>query len=313
MTYDAIIVDTMNVAYRTFDFTKSEPELLEKKKVYKGLVAAFIAKIQELREEYSPYGEMYLLFDNPTSRIDLQSSFYFADRREAFAKYKRDREKAPKEFYNSINLLRYYYMVCPPDYKSVQIQRLEADDLVKPLLNHLGPGKTSLMITNDMDWTRYLSDNVYWMPRWGVVQSRFDLSQDMGFPISEETIVAYKSLFGDESDNIPSVIPPKYKKHFPMLIAEFPDAYRIIDASKEDSTVKRYPMLTGLRESEAEKQMRINMQLINAIEVAQSHFELALVSGRDSKISKRLVESAVGLEVADESFVFGNIKRPREG
>lgn len=314
MTFDNLIVDVMNMAYRTYDYTKGTPELLEKKRVYKELISSFVKKIKELKREYlNPEGQVYLLFDNPTSRIDLQSSFYFADRKKAYAKYKRDRERAPKEFYNSINLLRYYYMVAPPEYRSVQIQKLEADDLVKPLLKYLPPKQTSLMITNDMDWARYLSDNVYWMPRWGMIQSRFDLSQDMGFPIREETIVAYKSLFGDESDNIPSVVSSKYQSTFPSLIAKCNDAYGIINASRRDENIKEFPVLSVFRDSEAEKQFRINMQLVGSIEVSDSHFEAALVRGRDSKVSRKLVEEAVGLQEANSSFVFGNIKRPREG
>lgn len=313
MRYDCLIIDVHNLAYRTFNYKKEVPYYVSKKQVYKKSICAFINKIEELKETFLyADGTIYLLFDNQTSRIDLQSTFYFAERKKAYAKYKEDRDKQPKEFYNSINLLKYYYMVSPPQYVTIQVPMLEADDLVEPVLRLYCTNKTTLMVTTDYDWARYVSAQVHWLPGYSVTEPEdaTQLSARMGFPISENTVVIYKSLFGDVADNIPAVVSERYKAQFLQFLAltTDPDAVPFI-ACKDYEDESLQEMCKQIKEQE--NQYRINVQIVRTIPVRDEHVYAVTTKGRDSKVALRAVQEAIGLSNPHEKFVFGNIRRPR--
>ncbi len=309
MRYDRLIIDVANLAYRVFQHRDERPAAVSKKSVYKNAVCNFIRKVEELKAEHlEADGEVFLLFDNPTSRVDLQASFYFADRKQQYAKYKVDREREPKEFYNSINLLKYYYLTGPACYRTMQISKLEADDLVAPTLRLFCKGKTALMITNDLDWVRYISDTVHWMPK-GEPESNEQLSARMGFEVTEQTITAYKGIFGDPADNIPSIAPMAMKESFYELSKIIKDAEDLSYLATKDAMLESYAVLREVAKNE--RQYRINVQLVKAIDVADSHALAVTTKGRDSAVALRAVQEAVGLISSKNTFTFGNVRRPR--
>lgn len=309
MRYDVIIIDANNYAYRTFNHRQETPACVSKKLVYKKAICNFINKVEDLKNEYlHSDGIVYLLFDNPTSRIDLQSSFYFADRKLAYAKYKADRAKEPKEFYNSLGLLKYYYSVSSAEYCSIQLPRLEADDLVEPTLRLYCKDKTVLLVTTDYDWARYITDKVHWLPG-TEPEDREQLSRRLGFEVNNHSIIMLKALFGDESDNIPAVVPASMQSGFNVLCNDVQDPEMLPVLACKDENIEKYPILAFVRKNE--RQYRINLQLVNAIKVADKHIEAVRVVGRNSPVAFKAVREAIGLVDSKESFVFGNIKRPR--
>jgi hypothetical protein len=311
MRYDTLLVDVANFAYRTFDHRKERVSYVSKKSIYKQAVCNFITALREIEDTHlHSDGEVFLLFDNPTSRIDLQSSFYFADRKQAYAKYKKDRAKETKEFYNSISLLKYYYTVESSRYHTTQISRLEADDLVEPVLKKFCKDKRVLLISNDLDWARYLNESVHWMPRGGEVETAEDLSAKLGFKLTETNLCMYKAIFGDPADNIPGITSSRMLPYFIALTEDrdlAPTSLPLFACEKD--MLERYPILQSIRESE--KQYRINLQLVNAIPVAEKHLEYTTTTGRNSAVSLKALREALGLIQDKSGFVFGNIKRPR--
>jgi len=309
MRYDALIIDSNNFAYRVFNHRQEAPSYVSKKQVYKKAVCNFITKVEELKNEYlHSDGIVYLLFDNPTSRIDLQSSFYFADRKLAYAKYKKDRAKEPKEFYNSLGLLKYYYSVMPQNYVTIQLSRLEADDLVEPVLRLYCKDKNVLLVTTDYDWTRYVTDTVHWLPS-SEPEDKEALSNRLGFEVTNNSIVMMKALFGDESDNIPAVVPSSFQASFKAFYADIKDPELLPILACKDENIEKYPILAYVRENE--RQYRINLQIVSIIKVSDKHIEAVTVKGRDSVVVQKAIREAIGMSSSKEAFVFGNIKRPR--
>jgi len=310
MRYDCLIVDVANVAHRVFDHKNDTASFVSKKQVYKRAVCNFIQYIEQLVDTHlHSGGDVYMLFDNQTSRVDLQSTFYFADRKEAYAKYKADRAKQPKEFYNSINLLKFYYLTMPANYHAIQISRLEADDLVEPLLRTVCKDKTALLVTNDLDWARFLTDKVQWIPKGDVVEAAEDLAMRLGFAVSKKSITAYKVLFGDASDNIPSIVPKKLESYFPILLDMLDDANDLPLIATKENLAERCPILPHVFEHS--RQCRINLQLVNSIPIADKHLLNAMGNGRDSVVSQKAVRQAIGLDDVAEGFKFGGLRRPR--
>ena len=290
--------------------------MLSSKYVFRGLAARYLEKIENIRSEYlADGGTIFLLFDNPTSRLDLQKSFYFASRKHIYPKYKEQRAKECKEFYNTLDLIRYYYLTNTSDYVCIQVQNLEADDLVKPVLTNYCTSKMrSLMVTNDYDWTRYLADNVDWMPNLeGEPENIAAFTEKMGFLPTESSVIIYKSLFGDPADNIPHIITKNNKSYveFLELLREAPNLNpeMLIDKGYNTEALEQSSVLKAVRASE--RQYRINIQLTSTIPVSEKHLKSVTCRGRNSTVVTDAVEVALGLRKEKKEFVFGNLKGPK--
>ncbi len=310
MKYDALLIDVLNLFHRVSIHKTEASNLVSKKKVYKKSICNFITKVEELVEKYSYHdGDIYLLFDNPTSRIELRSAFMFAGRKEIFPDYKINRAKEPKEFYNSVSLIRYYYLLKESNYKCLQASRLEADDLVKPVLQHRLKGKSVLLVSTDLDWAKEISEKVHWYKSWNEVISPEQLSEKLDFHVTEASLVAYKAIYGDNSDNIPNLLAADTFKQFQELSKRIVDPLNLIDWGNNDMHRKDYPMLIQLKE--VERQFRINVQLVASIPVAEQHLKHMTAAGRNSAELRIIVEKAIGMRSSQKNYEFGNVKRER--
>lgn len=313
--YDYLIVDSVNFAYRTFKMKGETPLQVSKKSVYKNSICDFIRAIESLKDKYlSSEGEVYLLFDNYYSRADLRSTYMFADRKKLNESYKSNRKKESKEFYNSINFLRYYYLVGPEKYHTARIDNLEADDLVGPLLSHLGVtkgDKTALLVTTDADWTRYLTFNTDWLPDLSnPPETLGDLSNKLGFKVTKDNVILYKAVFGDKSDNIPNIVPENdsTRKEFKELLGMISYPEEMILLSRDEDLRETYRILKKV--SEDEKKFLVNLQLISPIPCGEDTLRIHLTVGRNAETLYNTLREVMGL-VEPEGFVFGNVKRTR--
>lgn len=314
--YNYLIIDSVNFAYRTFKTKDEIPLQISKKSVYRESICRFINAIEELKNKYLySDGEIYLLFDNYYSKADLRSTYMFADRRKLDESYKATRKKENKEFYNSINFLRYYYLIGPKDYHTIRIDNLEADDLVEPLLMKLNlfknENKSALMITNDLDWTRYLKVNIDWLPDLSTNPENFnELSKKLGIQVNTKNILLYKSIFGDKSDNITGLVTLNEKnlEDFNNLakIIEYPE--QIITLSRDDELTDNSLILKTIAINE--KAFLINLQLVSSIPCSVDMLNCSLTTGREATTLYETIKEAIGLK-EPQGFVFGNIKRNR--
>lgn len=311
--YDCLVIDSVNFAYRVFHNRKESPVRLSKKTVYKDLICSFIGAVEDLKSKYLAYmGQIYLLFDNYFSKADLRSIYMFADRKQLNESYKANRKKETKEFYNSLNFLRYYYLIGPNNYHTLRVDNLEADDLVKPLFSEIGvfdSKKSALMVTTDLDWTRYLSSNVDWLPKLNEFpQNVHDLSAKLGFKVTENNILMYKAIFGDTSDNISSLVPNN--------TANFEDYLKLIEdvSSPEDLIYKSRlnqkdsPILAKIAQNE--RAYMSNLQLVSSIECSKDMIKYSLTTGRNEQTLYNAVRDALELNGPAE-YTFGGIKRIR--
>lgn len=315
MLYDNIIIDSVNLAYKTFgNFSTEPPKKVQSDLVYKKAICSFVHCVEDLKKKYlSAEGHIYLLFDNYFSRTDLQNCFQFADRKELNEKYKSTRKKEARPFYNSLNLLRYYYIIAPDTYRTVRILQLEADDLVKPVLElYCKPGQKNLLVTSDMDWCKNLNQYTDWLPKLGEEPETMELmSLRMGFSVSEVSIILYKAIFGDPADNIKSILPENSvnKTQFQQLVKNFSDPYNIISFTRDCSYYPEYPMLSAL--NTREKDLLINIQLVDTIKCDKSYVKRDTIVGSNQKTKFTALRRAVGLETVPSTPSFGKLKASR--
>lgn len=255
-----------------------------------------------------------MLFDNYYSRADLRSAFrYGSDRKKLNEEYKANRKREPKEFYNSLNLMRYYYGTCKPNYHVIQITGLEADDIVRTLVHDVIKG-SALFITNDEDWCRYISETIHWLPDFSrEPESSRNLEEKIGFLISEDSIILYKALFGDPSDNISAIISSskENKKSFAEFVKEKIPLENIEAVIVKEDWQDKYPFLKVL--DSQRRQLQINLQLISTLSLSEKNLRDHIITGKDDYLMNRSVREILGLAPSSKKFQFGNIKRPRAG
>ena len=311
MKYHFLALDVFNLVWKLHE--KNElAAVVGPKSIYPQLVANTIEKIKGLKEKYlADGGRVYLLFDYFSPGPNIRKQFKnFSGRKQISENYKSTRANAPIEMINSLAILRYYYLAQTEDFVTIQIQNREADDLVSPLLTYLEAGETGLLVTNDSDWTRYLSSKIHWLPYLeGEPKTPEDFFEDKGYYPSENSVVLYKALFGDDSDDVPKLLPhnPKNHEEFKELLREYGDIapIRHVDTAGVISLREASKVLQAINEDPS--QFRINIQLVEAQPIGEKHFRSRICVGRDSKVITSSVEIALGAKKSKKSFTFGSI------
>ena len=311
MKYGAILIDALNLLYRLRE-QQNEATLVSSKYVYRDLVVRYISYIDALQDLHlHKDGTIYFLFDHSPSQHDQGRSYRNIGRKAIDSRYKENRQRDSKEFYNTFDLIKYYYLTNKPRFVSLQAQGYEADDLVKPLLRYIIPTSSRvLLLTNDYDWTRYLSERVDWLPKLAQEPASVqDFIDTKGYLPTEHSVLIYKAVFGDRSDNISSILSesPKHVDEMIEILSE-PDINidTIIKRSFDSKNLATSPIYKAIHEYE--KQFRINVQLIEPVPITEQHLESILCVGRDSEVATSAVETAIGLRKEERVFVFGNIK-----
>ena len=153
MLYDAILVDVFNVCYRKY---KNDG-------IFNGAKQVIDYLSNDIIPLLSKNGKLYLLYD-PIPKSDLGvNKTYKTARQEIVNSYKSTRLGNP-EVLGIVKFLRKYYTFRGDNIVTVIAKSLEADDFVEGLIELEKDGNIA-MISNDKDWTRYLSENVVLIDR----------------------------------------------------------------------------------------------------------------------------------------------------
>jgi 5'-3' exonuclease len=204
--------------------------------------------------------KVYLLFDNPTSTIKA--------RQEIDENYKSHRlnKKYAKEIYKTIEILIRILKCYSNNFYILNKKDCEADDLTFPLLQHLNISNngfdSALCISNDLDWSRNISENVHWYNFYNV----FDISlfeKEYGFKPVKNKVKMYKAIRGDKSDGIPIGLPYVKEDVVLQLIDKFntmDDLVKNVYDSDFDTKVKN-------KITENAKRLITNYQLVDFLPI----------------------------------------------
>jgi 5'-3' exonuclease len=261
--YDVLIVDSVNFGYRIFN----DPEKLNQgnvidhkgKRVYQRFISSMMEALRWLQATHlAPGGQVVLLFDNYHSRSELEKMLRplkeSQSRKEVNKSYKLHRKNAKIEFYNSLDLLRTWAFTAPPHIHTARIPNLEADDLVKPCLQYyraMNPDAKILMATNDSDWCRYLDENTQYLPElFGVPAGVDHFLERFGFYPSEDRVVLYKILEGDDSDGVSKVFPEISPEHRRLIVSRYTSTLEFLFGVHSDPDLQEYSSLVKDKEVE---------------------------------------------------------------
>lgn len=317
--YTHISIDVLNIAYRVFFSLPNSSKTLiriSNKSVYTELVRDFINLVSFWKTKFlKEGGEVYLLFDNPTSRDELKKLFQpmeaTSSRKEKFPEYKANRTPASKEFYNSVDLIKWYFMMGPKDNFSVRVNHIEADDLVKPFLEHISDASyKALLITNDSDWCRFIGDSVDYLPNlYEEAKTYLDYKLSKGYYPTEDKIVLDKIIFGDAADNVSSAFPDLDKSQKEFLLLRFESIQDMYSSLGEDDIPSELKIYCRAQE----RQARIVFQMVSIIPIQREHFEACLVQGREASSYISIIHKALGIDDSPQasSFQFNFLQYPR--
>jgi len=311
--YNAILIDVMNLCYRLYDKdSESSIKKIDNKYVYKNLLKDFITKVDSLEKVYALKDtQIYLLFDNPMSRDKIHDSFRYVNRNEVYNPYKANRIKdKKKEFFNTLNIIKYYYILNSKRYHTIKVQNLEADDFVKIILEQkTDKDDRVLLVTNDVDWCRYISDNVYYYPDFSKEPANAPyFERKYNYKPTEFNLVLNKTLFGDKSDNIPSVCSSsdKHFEEFKMLISELKsieEFWKAFHKGLFDTNI-----YTKIKDKE--RQLQINFAMTSIVNVHKGILKSHLTTGRDSKLLTNLKNLIFEVKLI-KPFSFSSLNKPR--
>lgn len=198
MTYKTFIIDMFNLTY------KKRANLFDSKRIANNVID-FIE--EEIKQRLEPDGKIYLAFDPlPKSDLGMSKNFKFStDRKKISKDYKSNRTHEPI-ILEALKLLKKYYTYRGPDYRIVISNHMEADDFVEGLVNLESTGMIAL-VSNDMDWARYISDRVH------MINEGFDnpytrnaFFEEKGYFPTVTAITLDKAIFGDPADCIEPVL-----------------------------------------------------------------------------------------------------------
>ncbi len=198
LKYSNIIIDGSNLYHKSWANNKSMTTTIKGKKIITGGIFEFLNRIRNYKHTLlKKNGIIYLLFDNDTSKIEYRKTID--------PEYKSNRPMQDPAFYNGINILQDVLLSFDNNIFLVYKQEYEADDLVLPLLNELSHDSV-LLISDDLDWARCISQEVHWLNK-DKIYDKNSFYDNFGFYPNRSSICLYKSIRGDKSDNIPKGIP----------------------------------------------------------------------------------------------------------
>lgn len=254
--YDYLIIDGNNLFWRAIS-SFGKTAVFEKVKfsdqIYRKGLRRAINMVKRREEVFLVEGgEIYFLFDNPFSKINIRK--WLTD-----GKYKHPRKQVPKEFYDLLNQFIDILYNYSDSYRVLFAKEKEADDLVAPLLEHLPSDKKKLLGSNDLDWSRSLSEEIHWLFN-ETIYTPESFKKNYGFKSTGKRVQLFKTIHGDASDVIPNALPHLPYSLLVYLVKKYKD---LEDLLAKYSTDKNIPDNWKIKIREQREVLRSNWKLVD--------------------------------------------------
>ena len=217
--YDKVLlVDAMNLFFRNFAMMN----MVNPDGNHIGGLGGSLRSLGALIKQFKPT-QIYMIFDGPGST---------ANRKNIISEYKGGRnlqritnwdvfdnlEEEDSSKINQIVRLTQYLMLLPV--KTISFPKVEADDVIAVLAEHMANKHNSncVIVSSDKDFLQLINKNVVvYRPREKKVYNKNTMK------IPPNNFILYKTLIGDNSDNLPGIKGVGEKtliKKFPEILTE---------------------------------------------------------------------------------------------
>jgi len=230
-----VLIDGLNLFFRNFAMLN----FVNKDGVHIGGLGGFLRSLGTLINTLHPT-ELYIVFDGMGST---------QNRKNLISEYKTNRnitritnweifeslEDEHDAKLDQISRLTYYLRCLPV--KTVALDKVEADDIIAYLSKKLAKEYNSnvFIVSSDKDFIQLVDDNItVYRPIEKDFYTKETVNEKFGIPA--ENFILYKTLIGDNSDNIKGIkgIGPKgVIKRFPQLATEVMSLDQLIDIATE--------------------------------------------------------------------------------
>lgn len=288
MKFQHILIDISNIFYKNMHTNSNlTVTLKDGTKIISGGIFGTIRSINKLERELGSNNcQIYLLFDNAVSGI--------TKRKEIDPDYKSNREKKDHSFYKALDYLRFILMSYKDNYTIVYRPKFEADDLALPIVSHIDKNENILLVSEDMDWSRLLADNIYWFAKkriWDI-----DMFKEYyGFFPNSKSVILYKAIRGDGSDNVPKGIPHIGEKLVQQLINDFNSVDEMLN-NLNDISYLSDKWKNKIRENKA--RLKLNSQLVDFITTENDNIDDFIFPCEFKPNTLRTLYHALGFSIA---------------
>lgn len=226
-------------------------------KAYEGTIKKCLEKVQYLEDKILlEGGELWFLFDNHDSKANIRC--------ELSDDYKYNRKDMPDSFYQYIEIFKSFLLSYKGNYVVSYIERLEADDLVKPILDLEIVEGSVLMISSDLDWARlinYKSRDIDWYNYEEIINKDSFYGRFNFYP-TPNRVTLFKTLKGDINDNIKVGLPSLEDEELYYILSKYEDALDLLTKGISD---KNLGQNTRRRISENSTKIRVNWNLVDFV------------------------------------------------
>jgi hypothetical protein len=220
MKYSRIFIDISNLYHRAFHVSKHlTTKLPDGSEIVTGGIFTSLKMIRSIERKFlTNFGQIYCIFDNTFSVIDK--------RKEIDPEYKSNRkEQKDPSFYRGLDYLNTILMNYDDHFVVVKRPGSESDDLVSTLLEE-NKNLDYLLISNDLDWARSITDNVHWAKYSNkekdyIIYDDEKFEERYGYSPKNNAVKIYKAFRGDSSDNIAVGVPRIREELLIKLVNEF--------------------------------------------------------------------------------------------
>ena len=297
----AILIDGNNLLFRSYYATAYNGNLMKNSKGFPtNALYGFINMLNKIINEENPEYIMVAFDKGHNFRQDMYDNY-----KDGRIETPQDLKIQFKEAKEICTLLGIKYIEC---------DNYEADDIIGTFARMADEDKNynATIISSDKDLLQLISDevNVKLLKQKDYIMMDENKFMEV-YGIKPIRMIDLKSLMGDASDNIKGILPLNQDNltHFTEYIKECPYAEYATILHRSPEWREKWPALKTLAEQEG--QLRINIQVISTIPVAEDIFRDNYVKSRESATIHKKLRELLGLSVDKKNFVFGNVKRPR--
>lgn len=248
--------------------------------------------LQRIERDYLELGgEVYFLFDN------CHSGIY--KRKEIDPEYKSNRTKKEDTFYRSLDFLHLILMSYKNNYFTIKKEGMEADDLVESFVEKYKED-TILLVTNDQDWFRAISERVHvakymQFHKCYTIYNVEQFIEKFKFPPTNANMCLYKSIRGDKGDNIPIGIPNIREKNLVQLITEYDSIKEIcLDLDNIDYLSPKFKTLI----IENKARLLMNYKLVDYISISVEELEESTYQAKFSPKTLLDLYSSLNMDIS---------------
>jgi len=287
--YDNILVDSNLWYTRNYSIFKNMTHRVKGRTIITGGIWGFLNSVLKWERNFAKKNtKFWFLFDNHDSKYNLRQEMIDPG-------YKMIRFRRPKHFYKGMDYLRLILLNKSEQYVIVYGTGYEADDIVPYILKNISKESKNLLISEDLDWARCISENTHLYRNKQIIDLCAFINK-YNFKPTVDSVTLYKVIKGDASDEIPVGVPRIQTKIVERLCSEYKDVYEIL----ENLDIIDYISDKVKNEFRKNKnRLNLNHQLISFFPIKEEEIDQYIIPGKFNPKALEIIYKILGFDIKE--------------